>query len=93
MANLKALVDHVAKEYLNFVAPGTEWEARPADQKTHALIMATNVLSGAPILYDALRDDKLASLLIELDDEARDTGPAGAVAESVANRLRAILEG
>jgi hypothetical protein len=101
MANIKPMIEHIAR---GLVSP-VDWDDLSGPTKAVALAKATHLLADAPVLYDALRDDKLRELAAYFESRApRDedgcftSGYYESMYESpaysnAAKRLRAILDG
>ena len=91
MANLKPMIDHIAR---GLVSPA-DWDQLSGPTKAVALAKATHLLADAPILYDALRDDKLRELVTYCENEAVDPHilSGGLAYNDIAAQLRKILDG
>lgn len=91
MSNIKPMVDHIAKAYL-------ELSGFPADAdgdvKASALVVATRLLAGAPVLYDSLKDEELRKLLTDWRRRAESDNPSEYLdMQDVVAQLGAILDG
>lgn len=94
MANLRPMIDHIAR---GLVAP-LDWEQLSGPTKAVALAKATHLLADAPILYDALQNDKLRELLSYCEERMEYKGRDNEIGADtaygdVADKLRGILDG
>jgi hypothetical protein len=104
MANIKELIEHVAKKHWEYGqggvwdrpdnAPDAPFPAYADDtNKNQFRAYATRLLEDAPILADVMRDEALRSLLSYCETKAESEPEDWQIYADIAEKLKGILDG